>query len=133
MSSEFSSRSKDRPIGRLLSSFRFAWRGIGVLLRTQANARIHAVAIVVVVLMGFAFDLTLMEWALIALAIAGVWVAEGMNTAIEFLVDMVSPEYHALAEKAKDVAAGAVLIAAIGAAMVGILVFGPFVLGLLGV
>jgi len=133
MSSDFSSRSNDRPVGRLLSSFRFAWRGIGLLLRTQANARIHAAATVLVVLMGLMFHLTLVEWALIVLAIAGVWAAEGMNTAIEFLVDLVSPEYHVLAEQAKDVAAGAVLLAAVGAAIVGMLVFGPFVLGFLGV
>ena len=71
------------------------------------------------------------EWALIALAIVCVWVAEALNTSIEFLVDLASPERHPLAAKAKDVAAGAVLIAAIGSVIVAVLVFGPPVLRLL--
>jgi diacylglycerol kinase (ATP) len=69
-----------------------------------------------------------MEWCWMTLAIIGVWLAEALNTAIEFLTDLVSPEFHPLAGKAKDVAAGAVLIAAIGAVVIGMFVFGPHLL-----
>lgn len=115
-----------------LRSFGHAFRGLKVLLQSQQNARIHAVATVVVVGAGAAFRISPAEWALIVLAIVSVWASEALNTAIEFLVDLTSPELHPLAAKAKDVAAGAVLVAAIGALIVGVLVFGPHVLKLLG-
>jgi len=114
-----------------LRSFGHAFRGLKVLLQTQANARIHAVATVLVVAAGVMFGISLLEWSLIVIAILCVWVAEAINTAIEFLVDLVSPEAHPLAGKAKDVAAGAVLVAAIGSAFIGGLVFGPHVLRML--
>ena len=114
-----------------LRSFGHAFRGLKVLLQTQPNARIHAVATVLVVAAGALLRISSMEWVLIVLAIAGVWTAEALNTAIEFLVDLVSPDPHPLAGKAKDVAAGAVLIAAIGSAVIGGFVFGPYVLCLL--
>lgn len=84
-------------------------------------------ATVLVLTAGFAIGISLVEWALIVLAISGVWAAEAINTSIEFLVDLVSPDHHPLAGKAKDVAAGAVLVAAIGSAFIGGLVFGPYV------
>ena len=114
-----------------LRSFGHAFRGLGVLLRTQRNARIHAVATVLVVAAGALARISPAEWALLALAVACVWAAEALNTAIEFVVDLVSPESHALAAKAKDVAAAAVLVAAIGSLIVGALVFGPHVLKML--
>ena len=114
-----------------LRSFGHAFRGLKILLQSQQNARIHAVATVVVVAAGAALGISPTEWALIVLAILCVWAAEAMNTAIEFLVDLVSPETHELAGKAKDVAAGAVLVAAIGAAVIGGFVFGPYILRLL--
>jgi diacylglycerol kinase len=114
-----------------LRSFGHAFRGLKVLLQTQHNARIHAVATFMVVAAGALFGISPVEWALVALAVAGVWTAEALNTAIEFLVDLASPELHPLAAKAKDVAAGAVLVAAIGSLVVGVLVFGPHVLKLL--
>ncbi len=110
-----------------LRSFGHAFRGLKVLLQTQHNARIHAVATVLVVVAGALLRISAFDWALIALAVLCVWAAEAMNTAIEFVVDLVSPEHHPLAAKAKDVAAGAVLVAAIGSAIVGGLVFGPHV------
>jgi diacylglycerol kinase (ATP) len=113
-----------------LRSFGHAFRGLKVLIQTQHNARIHAVATILVVAAGALFRISITQWALIALAIACVWAAEALNTAIEFVVDLVSPESHPLAGKAKDVAAGGVLLAAIGAAFVGGLVFGPYVLRL---
>lgn len=110
----------------------YAIRGIRVMLATQHNAWIHAAATVTVLFCGIAFGLTLSEWSLIVLATMGVWTAEALNTAFEFLTDVASPEVHPLAEKAKDVAAGAVLIAAAGAATIGLLVLGPHVWRLLG-
>ena len=117
--------------GRLLRSFGYAFRGIGILLRTQANARIHAAATVLAVAAGFWFRISRSEWGAIIAAIGLVWTAEGVNTAIEAVVDLVSPETHPLAGRAKDVAAGAVLCAAIAALVIGALIFGPRVWTLL--
>jgi len=114
-----------------MQSFGHAVRGLGVLLRTQHNARIHAAATVLVIAAGALARISTVEWALVALAVAGVWAAEALNTSIEFLVDLTSPEPHPLAARAKDVAAGAVLVAAVGAAIVGGFVFGPHILALL--
>ncbi|MGP1679831.1 MAG: diacylglycerol kinase family protein [Burkholderiales bacterium] len=114
-----------------LRSFGHAFRGLKLLLQTQPNARIHAVATVLVVAAGALLRIAPAEWALIVLAIACVWVAEALNTSIEFLVDLVSPDPHPLAGKAKDVAAGAVLVAAIGSAIIGGFVFGPHILRML--
>jgi len=114
-----------------LRSFGHAFRGLAILLRTQQNARIHAAATILAVAAGAFFRISPAEWALIVLAVVCVWVAEALNTSIEFLVDLASPDPHALAGKAKDVAAGAVLIAAIGSLFVGALVFGPHVFGML--
>lgn len=113
-----------------LRSFGHAFRGLGILVRTEHNARIHAVAAILVVAAGALARISAVEWALVALAVVCVWATEAVNTSIEFLVDLVSPEIHPLAAKAKDVAAGAVLVAAMGALIVGVLVFGPHVLKL---
>jgi diacylglycerol kinase (ATP) len=111
--------------GRLVASFEFAFQGIVALLRTQANARIHLAATIVVIAAGLFFAITRMEWCAIAAAIGLVWTAEGLNTAIECVVDLVSPEHHPLAGRAKDLGAGAVLIAAVIAVIIGALVFAP--------
>jgi diacylglycerol kinase len=118
--------------GKRLNSFRYAFAGLAELLRSQANARIHAGFTVIVVAAGFYFNLTPVEWCLIVFAIASVFSAEAFNTALENLTDLVSPEYHPLAGKAKDVAAAAVLLTAIGAAIVGFIIFLPKVLNLFG-
>ncbi len=108
-----------------LNSFRYAWAGIVTLFRTQPNARIHLLFTMGVVAAGVFFGLSQMEWCLVSLAIAMVLAAEAFNTALEFLTDLVSPGLHPLAGKAKDVAAAAVLLTAIGAAVVGCLIFFP--------
>jgi diacylglycerol kinase (ATP) len=108
-----------------VASFGHAGRGVGAALRSEVHLRFHAAATVVVIGLGFYYGITRLEWALVALAVAGVWTAELVNTAIEALTDVASPAYHPLAGKAKDVAAGAVLLAALGALAVGALVFGP--------
>jgi len=118
---------------RRLASFRYAWRGIVVLFLSQPNARIHLAATLLVIAGGWYFQLSQGEWIAIVLAISGVLAAEAGNTAIEFIVDLVSPMHHDLAGKAKDVAAAAVLLMAIGAAIVGILIFSPKIIHLVGV
>jgi len=113
-----------------LRSFGHAIRGLKQLVQTQHNARIHAVATLLVITAAALFGISPVEWSLVALAIVCVWVTEALNTAVELLVDLVSPEHHPLAGKAKDVAAGAVLVAAIGSVIVGVIVFGPYLLEL---
>jgi diacylglycerol kinase (ATP) len=110
---------------RRAASFGHAFRGVATALRSELHLQFHAVATVLVLGLGYYFRLSMLEWALIALSVAGVWAAELFNTAIETLTNLVSPGYHPLAGKAKDVAAGAVLLAALGAVVVGGLVFGP--------
>jgi diacylglycerol kinase (ATP) len=112
-------------LGGRLRSVLCAVRGIRVMLASQHNAWIHAAATVAVIAAGIAWRLTTWEWCVIVLASVAVWTAEALNTAFEFLTDVASPAFHPLAEKAKDVSAGAVLITAVGAAVVGLLVFGP--------
>jgi diacylglycerol kinase (ATP) len=115
-------------VGARAQSFRYAVRGIVALLRSQHNAWIHAGASVVVIALGIGLGLSRTEWCVIVLAIVLVWSAEAVNTAFEALCDVASPAHHPLVERAKDIAAGAVLIAAAGAALIGLLVFGPHVL-----
>jgi diacylglycerol kinase (ATP) len=115
----------------LIRSFGFAFAGIGAMLRTQRNAQIHTVATIVVALAGFFFGVSLGEWIALILSIGLVLSLEALNTALEAVVDLVSPQPHPLAKKAKDVAAGAVLIGAIGAALVGCLIFIPKLLALI--
>ena len=110
---------------RRVASFGHALRGVGAALRSELHLRFHALATAAVVGLGFYYGIARLEWALVALAVAGVWTAELVNTAVEALTDLASPHYHALAGRAKDVAAGAVLLAALGALVVGGLVFGP--------
>jgi diacylglycerol kinase len=108
-----------------IRSFRFAFNGIRIMLCSQQNAWIHSLATVMVIVFGIHFSLTKSEWCWIILAALSVWTAEALNTAFEFLTDVASPEFHPLAAQAKDVAAGAVLITAIGAVLIGLLIFGP--------
>lgn len=115
-----------------LRSFLYAGRGLRTLLATQHNAWIHAVATLLVVGAALGFRLGRMEWVALILTLVSVWTAESLNTALEFLCDAASPEFHPLVEKAKDVAAGAVLICALGAVAAGVLVFAPHVSAALG-
>ena len=114
-----------------IRSFKYAFVGIWTMLKSQQNAWIHAIATVAVVIAGFVLGISPAEWCWLVLAIIAVWMAEALNTAIEFLADVASPEFHPLVKKAKDVAAGAVLISAIGALVIGIIIIGPYVLKLI--
>jgi len=111
----------------MLNSFKYALRGIRILVSTQRNARIHLLATVTVLALGFYLGFTPVEWCFILLAIGTVWTAEALNTSLETVVDLVSPEHHPLAAKAKDIAAGAVLISSITAAFIGLVVLTPYV------
>jgi diacylglycerol kinase len=111
----------------LLDSFRHAFAGLGYTLRTQRNARIHLLVAVAVVALGLWLGLSRWEWVAIVLTIGFVFVAELFNTVIEAVVDLASPEIHPLARVAKDVAAGAVLLAAILSVVIGLLILGPHV------
>ncbi len=106
-------------------SFQYAFAGWWYVLRTQHNAWIHAVITTAVILLALWLKRPRQEWAILILTFMTVWMAEFMNTAIEALVDMASPEYHPLAKVAKDVAAAAVLLGAIGAVIIGLLLLGP--------
>ncbi len=112
-------------ISKRLKSFTLAWRGIVSLVRNEHNAWIHCFAAIAVVAAGLALGISRGEWIAVTVCIAGVLAAEAFNTAIERLVDIVSPDYDRQAGAVKDMAAGAVLLAAIGAAVVGLLVFVP--------
>ncbi|WP_284164621.1 diacylglycerol kinase family protein [Frigidibacter sp. SD6-1] len=111
-----------------LRSVGFALQGLAFVLRTQHNAWVHLTVAAVVVAAGFAAGLGRQDWLWIVTAIALVWFAEVMNTGFEFLCDVVRPEYSDAVRKAKDIAAGAVLITAAHAVIVGLLTFGPHIL-----
>lgn len=115
-----------------MRSFQYAFRGLRLMLASQRNARIHAAATALVAGAGWGFQIPAGQWCAVILAMTVVWVAEALNTAVEFLGDATTTEFHPAIERAKDVAAGAVLLAAAGAAAAGVLVFGPHVLDLLG-
>lgn len=108
-----------------IRSFKYAFAGIWIMLKSQHNAWLHACATVVVCVAGIFFHISTAEWCLIVLAIMAVWTAEALNTAFEFLADAASPDFHPLVQNAKDVAAGAVLISAAGSLLIGLLIFVP--------
>jgi diacylglycerol kinase len=108
-----------------IKSFGFAIEGIVVFFKTQFNAWIHLLLACLACILGYLFEIDKAEWCWIALAIALVLITEMLNTALEFLTDLVSPSVHPLAKKVKDVAAGAVLLAAIAALAIAAIIFIP--------
>ena len=108
-----------------VKSFSYAFQGIKTFFQTQHNAWIHTLASVIVIILGIVVNLSTSEWCWIGLAIALVFITEMLNTAIEFLTDLVSPEYHSKAKKTKDVAAGAVLLATFFAVLLALFIFIP--------
>jgi len=109
----------------LFRSFGFAFAGLGFLLRTQRNARIHVTVGVIACALGIWLRIGRVEWAVMVFTIALVLILEGLNTAVEAAIDLASPQIHPLAKAAKDLAAGMVLIAAIASVAVGLLILGP--------
>jgi diacylglycerol kinase (ATP) len=106
-------------------SFRYAFAGWWYVVRSQQNAWIHVLASFTVLLLGIWLNLLPRDWAVIILSVALVWTAEFINTALEAVVDLASPEQHELARTGKDVGAAAVLIAAGSSVLIGILILGP--------
>ena len=120
--------SEARPFqftGRI-RSFRHAIVGVLRMIRCQHNAWIHALATLIVLAAALLFHISAADWCWIILAISIVWTAEALNTAFEFLADAASPEFHPLVRDAKDVAAGAVLLTAIAASIIGVIIFWPY-------
>ena len=111
---------------RFLKSVSFAVAGLRTAAQEQPNLRIHSVAMLLVLFAGLVCDITLAEWLIIILTCGFVLTAEVLNSAIEKVVDLASPAIHPLAKQAKDLAAGAVLIAAITAVVIGVLIFGKY-------
>ena len=113
---------------KLINSFKYALEGFISSFKTERNMKIHILAMVIVVLFGIYLKLDLIEWCIIVISIALVLAAELFNTAIETIVDMVSPEKNPKAKLAKDISAAAVLALAIGAAVIGLIIFIPKIL-----
>ena len=111
-------------------SFKHAWDGVVHTFSTQPNMRFHGFFAVLVILSGFYFDISFFEWMIIAFTILLMFTAEMINTAMESIVDLVTTEKRKSAKVAKDVAAGMVLVNAIGSVIVGVVVFLPYVIDL---
>lgn len=109
-------------------SFTHAGRGIAIFIKTTHNAWVHIVILIVAVVLGRYFGISHTDWMFLILAAGLVLASEAFNTAIEIDIDLTSPEYHPYAKNTKDVAAGAVLISAITAAILGAFIFGPYLI-----
>ncbi len=110
---------------RFIAGFGYAFSGLWYALRTQRNARVHVAIAILAILLGIILHISAVEFAMIFVAITAVFMAEMFNTVFELCIDLASPEYHPLAKIAKDVSAGAVLLSAILAVVIGLFVFGP--------
>ena len=110
---------------KLINSFKYAIEGFISSFKTERNMKIHVLAMIVVVLLGMYLKLNIMEWCFVVLAIALVIGSELFNTAIETIVDMVSPEKNPKAKLAKDISAAAVLVFALSAIIIGAIIFIP--------
>ncbi len=107
----------------LIDMFRYASRGIYIAFKEERNMRIHTIIGMIVLVCGVVFKITLMEWLIVIICITLILVVEMINTAIENIVDFISPEYHQLAGKIKDISSGAVMLTSFGVAIVGIVIF----------
>lgn len=113
----------------MVGSFAFAFNGLRYMYRHEPNAKIHLLATLLAVVLGFLFHITCSEWLWIALAIALVWMAEAMNTAIEVFADHLHPQDHPMIGRVKDLCAGVVVIAALFALVAGLVIFLPKITG----
>jgi undecaprenol kinase len=124
---DLNGKEKKRQIS-LLSSFSYAIAGIRTAIIQERNIRIHLSISLIVIIFGFFFSISALEWLIILLTIGGMISLEIMNTAIERMVDLVTLDFHPLAKQAKDLAAGAVFSFAIISVIIGIIIFGPYLL-----
>jgi len=108
-----------------VKAFKYAFSGLWTVLRTQRNAWIHSIFSLAVIIMAFWLQLPANDWAILILTIALVWGAEIINTSIETIINLASPEQHPLAKDGKDLGAAAVLFAAMASVVIGLLVLGP--------
>ena len=122
------SDNKKFSIIKRAKSFKHAGRGLYLFIKTTHNAWIHILILLAVIVAGFYFKISSIEWMILILTGGFVLAAEAFNTAIEIDMDLTSPQYHPYARDTKDVAAGAVLISAITALLVGLLIFGKYLL-----
>lgn len=114
-----------------VKSFRNAFRGIGIIIRTETHAIIHLVASIFAITASILLQISEIEWLFILLAISLVWISEIINTSLERLMNHLHPEHHASIRDSKDLAAGAVLLAAIFALITGLIIFGPAIYNLI--
>lgn len=121
-------KDKKFSLAKRIKSFGYAFAGIRVLIREEHNAWIHCVAAVAAVMLGFLFGITPGEWTAVVIVIAMVFAAEAVNSAIERTADFVKAERDDRKRDIKDLAAGAVLICAMGAAVVGVIIFLPYLM-----
>ena len=117
---------------KLINSFKYAFMGIKSAFKTEQNMKIHFTIMILVVVLGVILHIDIQEWITCVVCFACVIGAEMFNTAIEKVVDLASPEKNEIAKIAKDISAGAVLIFAIGSAIIGLLIFVPKVIYILG-
>ena len=115
----------------LINSFKYACMGIKRAIKSERNMKIHVLATLIVTALGFILGLDPLEWVACIFSIVIVISSEMLNTALETIVDLVSPNINPLAKKAKDIAAGSVLVMAIGAFLVGLIIFIPKIINIL--
>jgi diacylglycerol kinase (ATP) len=128
MENKLSDTNKEFSFTKRAKSFTYAGRGLLIFIRTTHNAWIHTAIFIMAILLGFYFKITNIEWAMLVFAGGLVFISEAFNTAIEIDMNLTSPEHHPYARDTKDVAAGAVLLSAITAVVIGILIFGQYVI-----
>ena len=114
-------------MAKFIAGFRYAFNGLWYALRTQRNARVHVIIAILAFALGIVLHISAVEFALVFVAITSVFIAEMFNTVFELSIDIAAPEYHPLAKIAKDVAAGAVLLSALLAVVIGLFVFVPHI------
>jgi diacylglycerol kinase len=122
-------KQKNFSIKKRAQSFKYAFNGLRILLYEESNAWLHLCIAICVLAAGFVFKISIEEWIILFFCIGFVFALELLNTAIENIADFVSKEYHDSIKKAKDLAAGAVLIGAIAAAIIGLIIFVPKIIG----
>ena len=124
-------KQKKFSIKKRMKSFKHAFNGLRILLREESNAWIHLCLAIFVLAMGFVLKISVGEWIVVVFCIGFVFALELLNSAIENIADFVSQEHHDLIKKTKDLAAGAVLVGAIAAAIIGLIIFVPKIVSLL--
>ncbi len=115
---------------KILNSFKYAFEGIFSAFKTERNMKIHVLIMILVIIMGYIFKISRNEWFIFIILFSIVIAGELFNTAIETVVDIAMPEKNEKAKKAKDISASAVLVLAIGSAVIGLIIFVPKILNL---